>query len=188
MCIWTRTIPIFSGLSSLKETVEVPLPPDFVVTIMSPLSFLACPTRHTILLADIHSAVRRQLCPQIVKPGRKKKKKKYTNANRSIFWYSAMQIHLWCYMCFTYIYSPLPVPYSQLQSRSHKYFFQMFLWWLQVFFPSDNSWDTNSALWNLFNPFHHFRAAATFLSCSTIDFLQDTGELLFSIVFLWNHF
>lgn len=75
MWIWTRNIPIFSGLSSLKETVEVPLPPDFVVTIMSPLSFLACPTRHTILLADIHSAVRRQLCPQIVKPGKKKKKR-----------------------------------------------------------------------------------------------------------------
>lgn len=66
-----RWIPIFSGLSSLKDTVEVPLPPDLVVTIMSPLSFLACPTRHTILLADIHSAVRRQLCPQIVKPENK---------------------------------------------------------------------------------------------------------------------
>lgn len=63
-------MPIFSGLSSLKDTVEVPLPPDLVVTMMSPLSFLACPTRHTILLADIHSAVRRQLCPQIVRPMR----------------------------------------------------------------------------------------------------------------------
>lgn len=66
-----RVLPIFSGLSSLKETVEVPLPPDLVVTIMSPLSFLACPTRQTILLGDIHSAVRRQLCPQIVKPENK---------------------------------------------------------------------------------------------------------------------
>lgn len=46
------------------------MPPDLVVTIISPLSFLACPTRHTILLADIHSAVRRQLCPQIVRPMR----------------------------------------------------------------------------------------------------------------------
>lgn len=34
-------IPIFSGFRSLKETVEVPLPPDLVVTIMSPLSFFA---------------------------------------------------------------------------------------------------------------------------------------------------
>lgn len=69
-----KMIPIFSGLRSLKDTVEVPLPPDLVVTIMSPLSFLACPTRHTILLADIHSAVRRQLCPQIVKPENKRTK------------------------------------------------------------------------------------------------------------------
>lgn len=73
--VWTREVPIFSGFSSLKDTVEVPLPPDFVVTIMSPLSFLACPTRHTILLADIHSAVSRQLCPHIVKPRGEKKNK-----------------------------------------------------------------------------------------------------------------
>lgn len=74
-------LPIFSGLSSLNETVEVPLPPDLVVTIMSPLSFLACPTRHTILLADIHSAVRRQLCPQIVRP--KSKSMRVTKSKRT---------------------------------------------------------------------------------------------------------
>lgn len=34
---------------------------------MSFLSFLVCPTWHTILPVDIHSDVRRQLCPQIVK-------------------------------------------------------------------------------------------------------------------------
>lgn len=53
---------------SLNETVEVPKPPDLVVTIISPLSSLAGPTRHTILLADIHSAVSRQLWPQIDRP------------------------------------------------------------------------------------------------------------------------
>lgn len=82
-------LPIFSGFSSLKDTVEVPLPPDLVVTIMSPLSFLAWPTRHTILLADIHSAVRRQLWPQIVKPGVKAHiqhiKNKQTNPPHFLF-------------------------------------------------------------------------------------------------------
>lgn len=62
--------PILSGLSSLNETVEVPRPPDLVVTMISPLSSLAGPTRHTILLADIHSAVSRQLWPQIDRPER----------------------------------------------------------------------------------------------------------------------
>lgn len=61
-------LPILSGLSSLNETVEVPRPPDFVVTMISPLSSLAGPTRHTILLADIHSAVSRQLWPHIDRP------------------------------------------------------------------------------------------------------------------------
>lgn len=59
---------LVSGLSSLKGTVEVPLLPDLVVTIMSSLSILACPTWHTVLPADIHSDVKRLLCPQIVKP------------------------------------------------------------------------------------------------------------------------
>lgn len=46
----------------------MPRPPLLVVTMISPLSSLAGPTRHTILLADIHSAVSRQLCPQIDRP------------------------------------------------------------------------------------------------------------------------
>lgn len=61
-------LPILSGRSNLKETVEVPRPPVLVVTMISPLSSLAGPTRHTILLADIHSAVSRQLWPQIDRP------------------------------------------------------------------------------------------------------------------------
>lgn len=69
---WPRQVPgaspILSGLSSLKETVEVPSPPDLVVTLISPLSSLAGPTRQTILLADIHSAVNRQLWPQMDRP------------------------------------------------------------------------------------------------------------------------
>lgn len=48
----------------------MPRPPDLVVTMISPLSSLAGPTRHTILLADIHSAVSRQLWPQIDRPKR----------------------------------------------------------------------------------------------------------------------
>lgn len=64
----SRVSPILSGLSSLNETVEVPRPPDLVVTMISPLSSLAGPTRHTILLADIHSAVSMQLWPQIDRP------------------------------------------------------------------------------------------------------------------------
>lgn len=46
----------------------MPSPPDLVVTMISPLSSLAGPTRHTILLADIHSAVSRQLWPQMDRP------------------------------------------------------------------------------------------------------------------------
>lgn len=67
--------PIRSGLRSLKETVEVPRPPDLVVTMISPLSSLAGPTRQTILLADIHSAVSRQLWPQIERPEEEEKRK-----------------------------------------------------------------------------------------------------------------
>lgn len=65
-------LPILSGLNSLNDTVEVPSPPDLVVTMISPLSSLAGPTRHTILLADIHSAVSRQLWPQMDRPDRTK--------------------------------------------------------------------------------------------------------------------
>lgn len=60
--------PILSALRTLKETVDVPGPPLLVVTMISPLPSLAGPTRHTILLADLHSAVSRQLCPQIDRP------------------------------------------------------------------------------------------------------------------------
>lgn len=67
--------PILSGLRSLNETVEVPRPPDLVVTMISPLSSLAGPTRQTILLADIHSAVSRQLWPQIERPEEEEKRK-----------------------------------------------------------------------------------------------------------------
>lgn len=68
-------LPMRSGLSNLNETVEVPRPPDLVVTMISPLSSLAGPTRHTILLADIHSAVNRQLWPQIDSPKSNEEKK-----------------------------------------------------------------------------------------------------------------
>lgn len=70
-------LPILSGLSSLNETVEVPRPPDLVVTMISPLSSLAGPTRHTILLADIHSAVSRQLWPQIDRPNTEERGKEW---------------------------------------------------------------------------------------------------------------
>lgn len=66
--LWVCVSPILSVLSSLKETVDVPLPPLLVVTMISPLSSFAGPTRHTILLADIHSAVSKQLWPQIDRP------------------------------------------------------------------------------------------------------------------------
>lgn len=66
--LWMSVSPILSGLSSLKETVDVPRPPLLVVTMISPLSSLAGPTRHTILLAAIHSAVSKQLWPQIDRP------------------------------------------------------------------------------------------------------------------------
>lgn len=136
MWIWTINIPIFSGLSSLKETVEVPLPPDFVVTIMSPLSFLACPTRHTILLADIHSAVRRQLCPQIVKPGKKKKKKR-----NILLWIEVSFEILQCKFiydatCVLHTYITLhqspTVNYSQGVTNT---FFRCFLGDFRYFFP-----------------------------------------------------
>lgn len=70
-------LPILSGLSSLNETVEVPRPPDFVVTMISPLSSLAGPTRHTILLADIHSAVSMQLWPQMDRPEMELERKRW---------------------------------------------------------------------------------------------------------------
>lgn len=70
-------LPILSGRSSLNETVEVPRPPDLVVTMISPLSSLAGPTRHTILLADIHSAVSRQLWPQIDRPEMEERRKRW---------------------------------------------------------------------------------------------------------------
>lgn len=54
-------------MNPLKPTVQLPVPPDFVVMIMSPLPFPR-PVLAMILLLDFHSADKRQSTPQIFKP------------------------------------------------------------------------------------------------------------------------
>ena len=52
----------------LKPTVQLPTPPDLVVTMISPFPFPG-PVRAIILLLDFHSADNIQSTPQIFKPG-----------------------------------------------------------------------------------------------------------------------
>lgn len=51
----------------LNPTVQLPVPPDFVLTMISPLPF-PDPVRAIILLLDFHSADSKQSTPHIFKP------------------------------------------------------------------------------------------------------------------------
>lgn len=96
---------------------------------MSPLSFLACPTRHTILLADIHSAVRRQLCPQIAKPEKKNKacKVQITLIRVNHVYYIKIQ--------FYFLHLVITRPFQELKNKSRNnisLFPYLYYWKLEV--------------------------------------------------------
>lgn len=57
---------LLSGLGSLKETVDVPLSPDFIVTICLFVTFGLFPLTYYFTCRHPF-CLRRQLCPQIVK-------------------------------------------------------------------------------------------------------------------------
>lgn len=65
-------------------TVDVPLPPDIVVTIMSPRPFPG-PDLAIILLGDFHSAERRQSQPHIDKPEKMSENNFYIELNEHIY-------------------------------------------------------------------------------------------------------
>lgn len=61
-------IQAFNNIASpLNWTVDVPTPPEAVVTVISPRPFPG-PDRAIILFGDFHSADNKQSHPQMVKP------------------------------------------------------------------------------------------------------------------------